>query len=70
MTDRRALAAHLLLFLITLPVLVIVDALVGDRWWAHWALLGWGAAVLVHAFFVFGSHRGDHDLADDQQRAA
>ena len=70
MTDRRRLAVHFWLFLTTVPVLVVVDALVGDRWWAHWALLGWGAVVLVHAFFVFGSHRSDHELADDQQRAA
>ena len=65
------LAAHLWLFTIVLPVLGVIDAIVGEEWWAHWALLGWGAVVLVHAFFVFGSHRGDHaELADEQQRAA
>ena len=80
MTEKRGPAlwrgyhfvAHFWLFAIVLPVLAIVDLLIGDAWWVHWALFGWGAAVLVHAFFVFGSHRAEvSDLADgDQQRAA
>ncbi len=63
------LALHLALFLILIPLLTLIDFLVGDAWWVHWALLGWGAAVLTHAFFVFGTHRGgDHaEVAEGEQ---
>ncbi len=80
MSDKRRPAlgrgsyfvVHFWFFAIVLPVLAVADLLVGDAWWVHWALLGWGAAVLIHAFFVFGSHRGDApEIVDgDQQRAA
>ncbi len=68
----NCLSVHFWLFAAVLPMLAFIDLLIGDSWWVHWALLGWGAAVLIHAFFVYGSHRGDRsEMADgDQQRAA
>ncbi len=55
--SRSTLGIHTAVYAAVVTLLVIVDALTSpDKWWSHWALLGWGVVVLVHALFVFGSH--------------
>ena len=40
------------LFLFLLNIIASPDSL-----WFHWPLLGWGIAIVLHAFSVFGSGR-------------
>jgi hypothetical protein len=58
----RAYVQQLRLFYIHVGVYVFVNIflllinLLTDPWslWFYWPLLGWGIALAVHAFFVFG----------------
>ena len=57
---KRQLAAikgfyvHLAVFVLVIAVLFVANATMGSRWWVQWPFLGWGIAVLGHAFAVFG----------------
>jgi fatty acid desaturase len=46
---------HLLVFSGVMSGLAVLDYSKGDTWWVQWPLLGWGLAVLAHAFFVFSA---------------
>ena len=58
---RRAKAlksfyAHLITYVGVMVVLFFVDySDRGGTWWFYWPLIGWGIAVAMHAFEVFGS---------------
>ena len=49
---RRVLEIHLLAFATVMAVLFIIDVATGGGWWFHWPLIGWGAAVALHAAIV------------------
>lgn len=55
--SRGILGLHIMAYGVGVVALVVVDSLTSpEKWWSHWALLGWGVVVLLHALFVFGSH--------------
>lgn len=68
-----AFYVHLSVFAAVMLILFVVNSTVSSIWWVQWPFLGWGIAVAVHAFIVFGSglnflrnwqDRKTHELAD------
>lgn len=45
---------HLFTYIGVITLLFIIDFLTPGGWWFYWPLLGWGIAVVAHAFTVFG----------------
>ncbi len=45
---------HLATYTAVMALLFLIDFLTGGGWWFYWPLLGWGIAVVAHAFTVFG----------------
>jgi fatty acid desaturase len=48
---------HVFVFVLVMAILLVVDVVQvanGGVWWVQWPLLGWGAAIVVHAAVVFG----------------
>lgn len=45
---------HLFVFIGVNMLLAVINYMTSpEYWWAKWPLMGWGFAVIVHAFFVF-----------------
>lgn len=56
-TKRREFSAHLVAYVVVNAFLVLVWALTGaDYFWPVWAIGGWGIALALHAWSVYG-HR-------------
>ncbi len=49
-TFYRSLATYVAVMI----VLFIVDYLDHGNWWVYWPALGWGIAIVLHAFRVLG----------------
>lgn len=45
---------HLVVFVLVMVLLLIVNWATSPIWWVQWPFLGWGIAVLLHAWAVFG----------------
>ena len=56
--DIKSFFTHLAVYVGVMVVLVIVDISDHGNWWFYWPLLGWGIAVAIHAFNVFGLFLG------------
>lgn len=53
---------HLTAFVVVMVILFAVNLFLSKSWWVEWPLLGWGVAVLTHAFMVFAQPRNPmHD---------
>jgi cyanate permease len=51
---------HFIVFACVLGVLAAINVALGDRFWVHWVLLGWGLGIGLHAYLVFfGKRRRD-----------
>ena len=55
--EERDFYSHLASFAGVIGLLFVIDVLTGSGWWFYWPMLGWGIAVVVHAFQVFGGRR-------------
>jgi hypothetical protein len=44
---------HFMIFAAVIAVLAIVNIAMGDKFWLHWVVLGWGLGLGLHAFIVF-----------------
>jgi len=44
---------HFVVFAMVMAVLAAINTAMGDRFWVHWVLLGWGAGIAFHAYMVF-----------------
>jgi hypothetical protein len=45
---------HAIVFVPTVILLLVINALTGAPYWSVWTLLGWGVGVFSHWFFVVG----------------
>jgi 2TM domain len=45
---------HAIAFVPVIAVLFIVNLLTAPPYWIHWVVLGWGAGLFCHWFFVLG----------------
>lgn len=59
---------HAAIFVLVMALLFIVNATSSGAWWVQWVLLGWGAGVLAHAWFVFGQDGGPNFITAWQLR--
>ena len=55
--EERDFFSHAATYGIVISFLFVLDLLTGSGWWFFWPALGWGVAVLIHAFQVFGGNR-------------
>jgi hypothetical protein len=46
---------HLTVFIAVMSGLVAVDYANGASWWVQWPFIGWGIALLAHAYLVFSA---------------
>jgi hypothetical protein len=54
----RGFYTHLGVYVLVNIVLFLINIVTSpDSLWFFWPLLGWGIAIVVHAFSVFGSGR-------------
>jgi hypothetical protein len=58
---KRGFNIHALVFVLTLPVLAVINFLVGAPYWVVWVLLGWGIGLAAHWFFVLGPGARDSE---------
>lgn len=42
---------HAFVFVVTMPILAVVNYLTGPPWWVLWVVLGWGGGLLAHGIF-------------------
>jgi hypothetical protein len=50
---------HLTVYLVVMAALAIINVVTSPGYlWFFWALLGWGIAVVLHGFSVFGGFWG------------
>lgn len=45
---------HAISFVACMVVMLILNLWIGPPYWVLWVLLGWGAGLLSHWFFVLG----------------
>ena len=54
--DLRGFYYHLVSFIAVSAVLVIINLLTSPGYlWFIWALLGWGSAIFIHGFSIYGN---------------
>jgi len=49
----RGFYVHFSIYVLVGLVLVLVNVLFSEKMWAHFALGGWGAGILAHAYCAF-----------------
>jgi len=52
--ELRDFYTGLVLYIVVMAVLFFVDYSDRGTWWVYWPAMGWGIAVVLHAFRVFG----------------
>ncbi len=52
--ELRNFYGSLAVYVAVMIALFIVDYLDRGSWWVYWPAMGWGIAVALHAFRVFG----------------
>jgi len=52
--ELRTFYSSLAIYVVVMIVLFIVDYSDRGNWWVYWPAMGWGIAVVLHAFRVFG----------------
>lgn len=52
--ELRDFYGSLAAYVVVMIVLFIVDYSDRGNWWVYWPAMGWGIAVVLHAFRVFG----------------
>lgn len=45
---QLGLRIHAIAFVLTMVVLLVINAWTGSPYWVHWVLLGWGIGLLAH----------------------
>jgi len=45
---------HAIVFILTIALLLAINALTGAPYWVQWVVLGWGIGLFSHWFFVLG----------------
>lgn len=53
--EIRKFYGHLVVYLLVMIGLFVVDYQDRGNWWFYWPLIGWGIAVVLHAFKALGS---------------
>lgn len=53
--ELRRFYTHAATYVLVMIVLVFVDYSDRGNWWVYWPALGWGIAVVMHAFETFGT---------------
>jgi len=56
--ELRTFYSSLAIYVVVMIVLFIVDYSDRGNWWVYWPAMGWGIAVVLHAFRVFGPGAG------------
>ncbi|MFC2105145.1 2TM domain-containing protein [Candidatus Bipolaricaulota bacterium] len=54
----REFYSSLAAYVVVMIVLFIVDYSDRGNWWVYWPAMGWGIALVLHAFRVFGPGAG------------
>lgn len=52
--DQIGFYVHAAVYLLVIAILVAINVLSGENWWAQWPALGWGVGLLGHGLAVFG----------------
>lgn len=78
MEELKGFYVHLGVYLAVNLGLFLINYLTSrGNWWFYWPLIGWGIAVVIHAFTVFGverlfgrswEQRKIQQLMDEEQR--
>ena len=51
--ELKSFYSHLVIYVVVMVILFIVDLQDHGNWWFYWPLMGWGIAVVIHAFNTF-----------------
>ena len=54
----RDFYVHVATYVVVMIVLFIIDSSDRGGWWVYWPAMGWGIAVILQAFQVFGPGSG------------
>lgn len=49
----RAFYIHFLIYAAVIGLLVVINFLIGGKFWSQWPALGWGIGVLAHGYGAF-----------------
>lgn len=49
---KIGLRVHAIVFVLSMVLLLILNALLGSPYWVQWVLLGWGSGLAIHAWVV------------------
>jgi len=52
--ELRDFYIHLATYVVVMSVLFFIDYSDHGTWWVYWPALGWGIAIVINAFEVFG----------------
>jgi hypothetical protein len=53
----RGFYLHCSIYALVIIFLIALNVMSGGAWWVQWVAGGWGAAIAVHAFLLFGLGR-------------
>lgn len=53
--ELKSFYSHLVIYVVVMVILFIVDLQDRGNWWFYWPLMGWGIAVISHAFKALGT---------------
>lgn len=59
---------HFMVFVAVIGVLVAINLALGDAFWVHWVIIGWGLGIALHAYLVFIVR--PQRIAEEQARLA
>jgi 2TM domain len=45
---------HFAVYVVVMAGLVAINYASGTDWWAHWAAVGWGIGLALHAVIIYG----------------
>jgi hypothetical protein len=54
--EIKSFYVHVMVYIMVNIVLFIIDVVTSPgAWWFYWPLFGWGVAVFIHGFTIFGT---------------
>lgn len=56
--ELREFYTSLVAYVVIMAFLFFIDYQDRGNWWVYWPAMGWGIALVLHGFRVFGPHSG------------
>ena len=48
----QSLRLHIIAYCVIMGAVLVVNIVIGGRWWSFWPMIAWGFALAVHFFIV------------------